>query len=109
MAAFICCCLKRAAMSQSHCLYSGDGIANGVFVSFIALQAVGLRHQLKHIVLVCFDLLRQEHLLDDTVLVDEVGGAEYADGAASARHLLAPATEPLQEGGLRVGYQRELK
>lgn len=49
------------------------------------------------------DLLRTHNALDDTLLVDEVGGTEDADGSSAAGHLFSPATKRLQElcGGVR--------
>ena len=42
------------------------------------------------------DLFRSEDFLDDAFFVDEIGGAEDADGLSAAGYLLTPATEFLQ-------------
>ena len=55
------------------------------------------------------DLFRSEDLLNDTFFVDEIGGAENADGLSAAGYLLAPAAEFLQKGGLGIGNKRELQ
>lgn len=51
----------------------------------------------------CLDFLWSEDFLDYSVFVNEICGAQYADGLPSACHLLSPASELLQQSGLRVG------
>lgn len=55
------------------------------------------------------DLFGSEDLRDDAVLIDEVGGAEDADGVTTTGHFLAPAAELLKKLGVNVGYERELE
>ncbi len=57
----------------------------------------------------CLDFLWGEDFLDYSVFVNEICGAQYADGLPSACHLFSPASQLLQQSGLRVGYQRELQ
>ena len=55
------------------------------------------------------DFLGCENLLDNAFLVDKIGGAENADGFAATRHLLAPTSQLLQQGGVGIGYEGELQ
>ena len=55
------------------------------------------------------DLLWSENLLNDAFFVDEISGAEDADGLSAAGYLFAPAPEFLQQGGLGISNKRELQ
>ena len=55
------------------------------------------------------DLLWSENLLNDAFFVDEISGAEDADGLSAAGYLFAPAAEFLQQGGLGISNKRELQ
>ena len=56
-----------------------------------------------------FYFLRREYLFNDSLFVNEIGGAYYADSFATTCHLLAPAAELLQQRGLGVGNKREVQ
>ena len=56
-----------------------------------------------------FYFLWREDLFDYSLFVYEVCGAQCANGSASACHLLAPAAQGLQQGGLGIGDEWELQ
>ena len=60
-------------------------------------------------VLFGFDLFWEEDVLDDALLVDEVGGAEGADGLFATHSLFAQGAQGLEERRVGVGNEGEVE
>ena len=45
------------------------------------------------------DFLGSEDFLYDAILIDKISSAKYSDGFSTAGHLLAPASQLLQQSG----------
>ena len=57
----------------------------------------------------CLDFLGGEYLFDDSVLVDQIRGAQDAYGATATSHLLTPCSQLLEQGGVSVCNEREFQ
>ena len=53
------------------------------------------------------DVFRAEDMGNDTVLVNEIGSTDNANGLASASHLFAPASKFLQQASVGIGNERK--